>query len=99
MIVATAMKTGVPALPTADATEPTEPFRRLRLAELSPGVARDELERRHGQTWDPKELAAAFRVIGFMAPFVVVRRRADGRLGSLEFQHDPRFYFHWREDA
>ncbi len=32
-----------------------------------------------------------------MAPFVIVRRRADGVKGSLEFQHNPRFYFNWVE--
>jgi len=76
----------------------TEPARRLRLAELNPGAGRLELERRHGQTWDPTGLAAEFEVLGFMAPLVVVKRRADGIMGSLEFQHDPRFYFNWQED-
>jgi hypothetical protein len=28
-----------------------------------------------------------------MAPLVVVRRKADGVKGSLEFQHMPRYYF------
>lgn len=28
-----------------------------------------------------------------MAPFAVVRRKSDNQRGSLEFQHDPRFYF------
>jgi hypothetical protein len=78
--------------------DPTEAFRRLRLAELNPGVGRAELERRHGLTWDPAEFAAAFEVVGFMAPFVVVRRKADGKTRSLEFQHEPRFYFEWKED-
>ena len=78
--------------------DPTEAFRRRRVAELNPGRGRAELERRHGRVWDPRELAAAFVIVGFMAPFVVVRRRADGKVGSLEFQHHPRFYFNWRED-
>lgn len=78
--------------------DPTEVSRRLRMAELNPGAARAEVERRHGRAWSPDELAGDFEVVGFMAPFVVARRRADGRLGSLEFQHHPRFYFNWRED-
>ena len=32
-------------------------------------------------------------MLGFMAPYVVVRRKSDGQRGSLMFQHDPRFYF------
>jgi hypothetical protein len=76
----------------------TEAFRRLRLAQLNPGVGRAELERQHGPVWDPAELVAVFDVLGFMAPLVVVRRRSDGKVGSLEFQHEPRFYFEWKED-
>lgn len=76
----------------------TETFRRHRLAELNPGSGRRELERRHGQVWNPAGLAGEFEVIGFMAPIVVVRRKADGITGSLEFQHNPRFYFNWQED-
>ena len=37
------------------------------------------------------------QVLGFLAPFVVVRRKSDGRKGSLTFSHSPRFYFSFRE--
>lgn len=76
----------------------TEALRLSRLQELNPGAERQELERRYGQVWDPLELAEVFLVVGFMAPFVVVRRKSDGKTGSLEFQHDPRLYFGWKED-
>jgi len=78
--------------------DPTEACRRRRVAELNPGVDRAELERRHGRVWDLRDLAADFIVVGFAAPYVVVRRKADGVVGSLEFQHEPRFYFEWKED-
>ena len=77
----------------------TEKPRRARIAVLAAGEGdREALERRHGTVWDPPGLAADFDVIGFMAPYVVVIRRTDGRKGSLEFRHDPRFYFNWRVD-
>ena len=76
----------------------TEAIRRRRLAEINVGDGRPELERRHGTVWDSTELAKAFEIIGFMAPLVVARRKADGKIGSLEFQHQPRFYFNWQED-
>lgn len=50
------------------------------------------------QTWDTAELARDFEVLGFMAPFVVVRRRADGVKGSLMFTHSPRKYFSFTAD-
>ena len=70
---------------------------RLVVLNAEPGE-RNDLEQRHGQVWSNIELNRDFTVVGFMAPFVVVRRKSDGIRGSLEFQHDPRFYFNWRED-
>jgi hypothetical protein len=77
----------------------TEFLRMMRMVDLNAAPEdRQALEQRHGQVWDAKELAGDFVVIGFMAPFVVVDRNADGLRGSLEFQHHPRFYFNWKED-
>lgn len=72
----------------------TEPYRRQRLAEINaqPGT-REALEAEHGKVWSTDQLSQDFDVIGFMAPLVVVRRKCDGKKGSLEFQHSPRFYF------
>lgn len=51
-----------------------------------------------GPVLTTQELGEQFDVLGFMAPFVVVRRKSDGRRGSLLFQHSPRFYYSWAED-
>ena len=77
-------------------TDATEPFRRRRLAEINakPG-SREALVAQHGQTWNSEELSKDFEVTGFLAPFVAVRRKSDGVKGSLEFQHNPRFYFNF----
>jgi hypothetical protein len=50
------------------------------------------------QTWTTEEMTAEFEAVGFAAPFVVVKRRSDGVLGTLEFKHSPRVYFGWQED-
>ena len=79
--------------------ELTELLRRSRAAKLSRESAdRETLEFRHGQVWDPTDLRRYYHVIGFLAPFAVVRRLSDGIHGSLEFQASPRFYFNWKED-
>jgi len=77
-------------------SDPTEPIRRERIVEINaePG-SREALEAQYGQVWDTSELGQYFEVLGFMAPFVVVRRKSDGQKGSLEFQHHPRFYFNF----
>jgi hypothetical protein len=83
-------------------TDETEGIRRNRLAEINSTVEsqdgqaeRKRLETQYGQVWDTAQLSEAFEVLGFMAPYVVVRRRSDGRKGSLEFQHGSRFYFNF----
>ena len=75
-------------------TDTTEPARREMLAEINadPG-SREFLEAKHGLVWDTGLLQDDFEVVGFMAPLVVVRRRADGVKGSMMFQGSPRFYF------
>lgn len=75
-------------------SDATEPFRRHRLAEINaqPG-SREALEAQYGQVWNTEELSRDFEVIGFLAPYVIVCRKSAGKKGSVEFQHQPRFYF------
>jgi len=84
----------------------TEPIRRQMVSQINNTVASDnkETERKRleaihgkGNVFDTDELSDNFEVIGFMAPFVVVRRLSDNKRGSLLFQHSPRFYFDWHE--
>lgn len=80
--------------------DPTETIRRQQQAELNAAQAeREALEATHGQVWDTNQLREDFEVIGFMAPYIVVKRKSDGAKGSLQFQHAPRFYFNWQEDT
>ena len=79
--------------------DPTEAARREMVNEINaePG-SRAALEAAHGEVLDTQQLSAKYEVQGFMAPFVVARRKSDGAMGSLTFQHQPRFYFGWLED-
>jgi hypothetical protein len=58
---------------------------------------RDLVQATHG--WTTDQLREEFEVIGFMAPFCIVRRKSDGVKGSMEFTHDPRFYFNFVADG
>ena len=72
----------------------TENYRRARQAQLNQDAAvREELIQSYGQIWDTQALGQDFEVLGFLAPFVIVKDRKTGKKGSLEFQHSPRFYF------
>ena len=78
-------------------TDPTEDIRRAMLASNQP--VEDYLdEPLDAPTWDTQSLQEDFEVLGFMAPFVVVRRRSDGVKGTLEFVASPRVYFGWHPE-
>lgn len=76
-------------------TDTTEDARRALLAAGVPQADLENVLAKGGQVWDTKQLTEEFEVLGFAAPFVVVKRRSDGQKGSLEFTHRPRFYFGW----
>lgn len=71
----------------------TETIRRFEQALINSGTVEPE-----GQTWTTDQLRQDFEVTGFAAPYVVVKRKADGKVGSLQFRHEPRVYFNWKED-
>lgn len=77
----------------------TEQIRRDMVAVINvvPG-SREALEQQYGDVWDTKQLQEVFQVQGFAAPIAVVKRRADGDLGTVMFQDQPRFYFKFELD-
>ena len=84
----------VPAKMSPDASEE---IRRHEVARLDRRrQEREQLERIYGQVWDTDELTEQFEVLGFRAPYVVVRDLDPREEGSLKFQHEPRYYFSWR---
>lgn len=75
-------------------TDPTENYRRNMIETGQPAKDLAEATER----WNTDELQRDFEVIGFAAPFVVVKRKSDGQKGSLEFVHHPRVYFNFVAD-
>ena len=79
-------------------SDPTEAIRRKHVAQINrdPG-SREDMESKHGQVWNTKELQQDFDVLSFLAPYVTVRRKTDNQMGSLAFQHNPRFYYNFKK--
>jgi len=75
-------------------SDPTEELRRQQVAELNRDGIPDNYD---GPIWDTAQMQAEFSVDGFMAPYVVVRRKSDGVRGTLTFTHSPRWYFDFTE--
>jgi hypothetical protein len=74
--------------------DPTEDIRIAMIANDQPAKDLEQAKVR----WSTEELARDFEVISFLAPFVVVQRKSDGVKGSMEFTHDPRWYFNFVAD-
>jgi hypothetical protein len=86
-------------------SDPTEAIRREAVAQINSAVEsnnsdteRTRLEALYGEVYNTDQIRENFEVLGFMAPFVVVKRKSDGKKGSMEFQHHPRFYFNFVVD-
>lgn len=77
----------------------TEDIRRVMVAAINavPG-SREALEQQYGDVWDTKQMQELFEVRGFAAPLAVVKRKEDGAVGTVMFQHSPRFYFNFELD-
>ncbi|SRR6266702_2225824 len=73
-------------------------LRRERLAEINADpTCRAALEEKYGQVWDTSQMGDDFTGEAFAAPFLVCTRKSDGKRGTLEFQHQPRYYFSFME--
>lgn len=61
----------------------------------TPARSREQIEQQHGQVWDSFTLARDFDIESFAPGHgkVNVIRRADGKRGTVEYQHEPRFYW------
>lgn len=75
--------------------DPTESARRFMIETGQPHDDLADAVAAEAPTWTTETLQAEFSVIGFAAPFVVVRRKSDGVKGTLEFTHNPRVYFNF----
>lgn len=58
---------------------------------------RKELEAEFTEVMNTEEATDKYEFLSFMAPFAVVKDRATGQKGMLEFIHMPRFYFNFQE--
>ncbi len=78
--------------------DPTGSIRRDIVHDINsnPGN-REQLEKQYGEVYTTDEVDELFEITGFIAPFVVVRRRADDVKGTMMFQDNPRYYFSFKE--
>ena len=59
---------------------------------------RETLEAKYGKVWTAEELEQEFIVTAFIGSTVVVRRRVDDVVGTLEFTNRPHFFFNFTPD-
>ena len=81
-------------------SDATETIRRSLVQQINTDAGgRERLEEKHGRVWDTQELQHDFDVLQFAAPLIVVRQRTTGQMGSMFFQHQPRFYWGFKADS
>lgn len=64
-------------------SDTTESIRRAMIETMPEALG--EAVKAGEPVWDTAELQRDFEVSGFLAPFVVVKRRSDDVVGSLQF--------------
>lgn len=57
----------------------------------------EELQEKYGEVLTTSEATEKYSFDSFLAPFAFVTRKEDGVEGTIQFQHQPRFYFNFRE--
>lgn len=94
-----AIETVGSVLLTTGTIKTDEPVRMELVETINSGNEdRAAIEKEYGQAWDTNELQRDFEVVGFMAPYCIVRRKSDGKKGTIMFKHSPRFYFGFRAE-
>jgi len=63
---------------------------------MSEAIDRQSLEAKFGKVWSAEELEQEFVVTAFVGSTVVVRRRADAVVGTLEFTNRPHLFFNFQ---
>jgi hypothetical protein len=81
-------------------SDTTETIRRSLVQQINSTAGdRERLEQQHGRVWDTQQLQEDFDVLQFAAPLIVVRQKTTGQMGSMFFQHQPRFYWGFQPDS
>ena len=62
------------------------------------GQSQKEIANLNTEKLTTEQMQKLYQVIGFAAPFVMVRRISDNIKGSLEFGHSPRLYFNFKSE-
>jgi len=76
----------------------TEELRRFLMKQMKDHPAsHQELVNQYGadNVWTTEQVKELYEITSFMAPYCTCVRKSDGQVGSLAFQHSPRFYFNF----
>jgi hypothetical protein len=63
---------------------------------MNESIDRKALEAKFGKVWSAEELVQDFVVTAFIGSTVVVRRKADDMVGTLEFTNRPHLFYNFQ---
>ena len=67
--------------------------KRRNVLPAQPAKSRSELEALHGRVWTVQDVAKDFIITSVLGHTVVVRRKDDDTVGTLEYQEGPPFLY------
>jgi hypothetical protein len=74
--------------------------KRRHVHSAQPAKSREQIEAQYGRAWDTAHLARDFIVSAIIDHTVVVRRKEDDVVGTLEYQQGPPcLYFNFVQQA
>jgi len=74
--------------------------KRRKVIAAQPAKTREELQALHGRVWTVQEVAKEFVITAIIDHTVVVRRKADDAVGTLQYQEGPPcLYFDFKQQA
>jgi hypothetical protein len=63
---------------------------------MKEAIDRKALEAKFGKVWSAEELERDYIVTAFIGLTVVVRRKADGVVGTMEFSNRPHLFYNFQ---
>lgn len=68
--------------------------KRRSVLRAQPAMSRSDLETQFGKVWTVQDVAREFVITSIIGHTVVVRRKQDNAVGTLEYQEGPPCLYH-----
>lgn len=68
---------------------------KMKINKLKIPLTYEELTTLYKDVWNVEKVREEFDILSFYKSNVIVKRKKDKQLGTLDYQHSPRFYYNF----